>query len=427
MSQELFYKKRCKRLGVILAASCLLNVSLLAFGLYEWQEAGFSSLALSAFRPHKSKLYRQNGKELPTLTQSLRELELLEYDALVAMLADETLVSEGYKKQDLAVAMLGHKYYFDVDRALGGPLAVRRFFTYMSQNEAQAGIILYPDADIEVIKQFQKREKWPFTSEGLLVEYKKAQDPEVKDAFLLSNEYRTLELLLTRGTTVSRDEIFDFVTRVDYTLVKNLHAEMVKSQDFSPEVRKGFLVGALPHSAVILYKTDPRFTTHSLTDKQALMLLEVLNSKEYALSLLEAPRSKKVWSAAMAMLDPTCDSRQTLLERHGRVAKAPVKLPEKSPEKSKLQPKLQQTVQPPVPSKPKPAAKPVAKTPVKTAPKSAPKPADKLHVVQQGDNLWNISKRYGVDIDTIKKYNKLTSDALKPGSTLRIPPKPNKN
>lgn len=420
MSQELFLKKRCKRLGYILAASCLLNVSLLAFGLYEWQEAGFSSLAISSFRPQKSKLYRQNGKDLPTLTQTLRELELQEYDALVALLADETPVAEGYKKQDLAAAMLAHKYYFDVERAIGAPLAVRRLFTYMSQNDSTTGIILYPGADMEAIRRFSKTERFPQTAEGLLVEYKKTQDPNLKDLFLQSNEYRSIEILLTRGTPFSRDEIFDLVSCIDYKLVKNFHNEMVKSQDFSPEVRRGFLLTALPHSAIFLYKTDPRFCSQSLTDKQALTVLTALgttqSAKEYALSLLEAPRSKDVWTTAMATLDPSCDNRQTLLERHGRIKKTVIK---DQSEGKKTQPK------------PAAAPLPAAKAPVKAKPAPASKAAAAskpalVHVVQQGDTLWHLSKRYGIDIDKIKKYNKLTSDALKPGSTLLIPQNPPK-
>jgi LysM repeat protein len=43
------------------------------------------------------------------------------------------------------------------------------------------------------------------------------------------------------------------------------------------------------------------------------------------------------------------------------------------------------------------------------------------YVVKSGDTLWQIAKRYGVDVEVIKKHNKLTNDALKPGSTLLIP------
>ena len=404
MSQEHFFRKRSRRLGYLLAVSCFLNISLLSFGMYEWKEGGFSFLAISSFRPQKSKLYRQSGKEQPTLTKSLQELRDLDFQALVAILDDSTSVGEGYTRQALALSMLAHKHYFDVGRALGHTVPVRRLFTYISEE-----IVLYPDlspTDFAACRQFALQEKWPKTCEGLLVQYKEAQDPLLKETILQTVEYRTVEILLTRGTDISRDAIFDLVLAVEYNKVKNLHQEMVKAQDFSPEVRRGFLVALLPHSAQILFKTDPRFAAHSLSDKEVLALLTALEknpvyAREYALELLDSPRSKVIWNRAFLFLceslqlNPQTESRAQLLKRFGRA------LPQKT------------------------VAVAPASTPKKPAPVVQPKPQPKVltHVVQQGDTLWHLSKRYGIDIQKIKQYNKLTSDALKPGTTLKIPPK----
>jgi LysM repeat protein len=43
------------------------------------------------------------------------------------------------------------------------------------------------------------------------------------------------------------------------------------------------------------------------------------------------------------------------------------------------------------------------------------------HVVSNGDTLFNISRRYGVDISEIKKLNSLESDQIRVGQLLRIP------
>ncbi len=437
-----------------------MNISLLAFGLYEWQEVGFSFLATSSFRPQVSKLYRQSGKELPTLTQSLRELEALDYTALLAMLTDTTQVAEGYKKRDVSLGMLSHKYYFDVHRALGTDTLGRLLFTYTAQNNESAGIVLYTDLTDEQfvsVIEFVKNEKWPYTPQGLLVQYKEQQDPLLKELFLQTNEYRCVEMVLGRGTQVSRDTIFDFVTAVDYKVVRDFYNEMVKAQDFSADVRRGFLLNALPQSAEILFKTDPRFCLHSVTDKQALMFLAEFNknpdmAEEYALGLLEAPRSKAVWNRATLLLceklglNPETENRNTLLERFGRYARqtqdkvtpmaivAPdVKLEVKQePEMpvAKTLPKIQKP-QVAVAVKP-PAVKAVAKASPQ-APKATPqapklqtkaKSYEIVYVVKSGDTLWHIAKRYGMSIDKIKKHNKLTSDTLKPGSMLRIPQEP---
>ena len=50
-----------------------------------------------------------------------------------------------------------------------------------------------------------------------------------------------------------------------------------------------------------------------------------------------------------------------------------------------------------------------------------PIPDSKLHVVQAGDTLWDISRMYeGLSIEKIKQLNKLKNNALKPGMRLRI-------
>jgi membrane-bound lytic murein transglycosylase D len=44
----------------------------------------------------------------------------------------------------------------------------------------------------------------------------------------------------------------------------------------------------------------------------------------------------------------------------------------------------------------------------------------RYHTVQQGDTLWNISLRYGLPIDDIKKANKIRGNEIKPGMKLIV-------
>jgi len=53
--------------------------------------------------------------------------------------------------------------------------------------------------------------------------------------------------------------------------------------------------------------------------------------------------------------------------------------------------------------------------------KAIPPKREKTYVVQEGDSLWKIARKYKIDIDLIKKRNGLKSDALKPGTTLKLP------
>jgi membrane-bound lytic murein transglycosylase D len=73
---------------------------------------------------------------------------------------------------------------------------------------------------------------------------------------------------------------------------------------------------------------------------------------------------------------------------------------------------------------------PVEVSPRSTAPEQNKKPTpvkkpvqkvQKIHSVQPGDTLWNISRRYdGLTVEQLRKVNKLKSDALKPGQKLVI-------
>ncbi len=72
--------------------------------------------------------------------------------------------------------------------------------------------------------------------------------------------------------------------------------------------------------------------------------------------------------------------------------------------------------------------KPVAETAGRTVthnkakkPVQLPKDPSKIHVVQSGDSLWTISRKYpGVSIENLRKWNGIRGNNLKPGTKLRL-------
>jgi LysM repeat protein len=54
---------------------------------------------------------------------------------------------------------------------------------------------------------------------------------------------------------------------------------------------------------------------------------------------------------------------------------------------------------------------------------SASTEGQKIYVVKSGDNLMKIAKTYGVTAKQLRSYNNLTTDAIKVGQKLKIPPK----
>ena len=62
----------------------------------------------------------------------------------------------------------------------------------------------------------------------------------------------------------------------------------------------------------------------------------------------------------------------------------------------------------------------VAATPAKST-TPLPVPGSKTYTVQEGDTLWDISRKFeGLTIDKLKSLNNLTSNKLQPGQKLII-------
>ncbi|MCB9006126.1 MAG: LysM peptidoglycan-binding domain-containing protein [Ardenticatenaceae bacterium] len=55
------------------------------------------------------------------------------------------------------------------------------------------------------------------------------------------------------------------------------------------------------------------------------------------------------------------------------------------------------------------------------APTPTPTPETVIYVVQRGDTLYSIARRYGATVDAVKAANGLTSNNISPGQQLIIP------
>lgn len=51
-----------------------------------------------------------------------------------------------------------------------------------------------------------------------------------------------------------------------------------------------------------------------------------------------------------------------------------------------------------------------------------PRPTGDTHTVVAGETLWSISRRFGCSVPELMSWNNLTTDAIKPGQTLRVRP-----
>lgn len=359
--------KQLQRLTVGLMISGALNVVLVFLILY---------LALN---PPKLQFDRPvEVVEIPatyerTNGELLRQFRMLPFEALTQKLDEKTLIENGYSVRDLALASLVNFHAFDLERALGRVPEERSLVIGKRQNGSYLTVKVFPglsETDFEKIDVFVRTEKWPQNANGLFSALKKqapSYDSSLKEAFMMTSEYRWMGKLMQGGIGVSSDELLQLVLDSDWKTV----AEMAQKKESSASLRQQFLIRLIEKKskagALVFLKTDSNYVAYRLDDGHLIMLLGLLDSENPHASLLQkrvlaSPRSNAVLAAA---------------KRLSAGAKPEISL--KEPEK-----------------------------------------ASKEYIVQEGDNLWKISRRFNIDIERIKKQNQLQTDTLKPGTSLKL-------
>jgi LysM repeat protein len=149
-----------------------------------------------------------------------------------------------------------------------------------------------------------------------------------------------------------------------------------------------------------------------------------LKNMEARLKAAEEKLVKLEWiDTGLARLDRKEKEMATMSERMQQLEAA---MNKKSDQIARETVKPAAAVKPPEPP-PAPKAEAAAQKPdpAKTsAPAAKADPKAKAHVVQKGDTLYGISRKYGVPADQLMKANKLgPKDPIKPGQQLVIPAK----
>ncbi len=275
---------------------------------------------------------------------------------------------------------------------------------------------------------------------------------------------------------IRKHELVDVILEGTWTLLSQFVEQQRQLNDLSDARRQHLLLNYIRKgsetAAYMLLKTDGEFALKKLDDVLVITILQLLSTKteeseKFALALLVSPRSTSVWQQASlrlyeyageaipddwnyqtslkrftpdkAILDSTIKPVVAVASTSSKLQPSPVQ--STSPSKS-LTPKLASTpVSRPLVSANKPVsqnsmppkgrliASSDGSDPSKNASTSSKKlsgqqrrqPQYRLYIVQEGDSLWKIARRFGVDMDTLKENNHLQSNALKPGTVLKIP------
>lgn len=393
--------------------------------------------------------------------EMIRSFRAIPTQQLLMKLTNSQLVENGYTQRDLALAALVAFHHFDLSRALLGqaqPSQQRKIPLGRNRRGEWVEATVYPglsEQQFQAIIQFANTERWPLTSQGIfhhLRQKKKQHDPTLVDAFFLTPEFISVETLFNRSEVhVEKSDLLKVLCQGNWALLSTFTEQQRVAQDLSAAKRQKFLLDYIAHgskaAAYLILKTDGPFAALKLDDKHVLGILNALDEKtpeaeQFSFAMLTSPRSDAVWQMAAARLyDYAGEARPETNLHHAaltrfvpsasmpQVSTVPAAVTVVKAELIATKPskKTPQKVMPAKPSNPTKATPPKTSTPKKSVPKSEkgnPKPAakkGKTYIVQDGDSLWKIAKRFKVDIEVLKAHNNLKSDFLKPGSSLKIP------
>lgn len=351
-----------------------------------------------------------------TNAETIAQFATMSYAELIDQLGNPEPIEAGYKKRDLALASLAAFHFINLDKALHGSPLQKRILSYQRKDgPEQVDIMVYPglsEDQFQGIAQFIKTEKFPLTTKGLFFELKQSKmprEPSLLEAFYLTPEFTTLMTLFNRaGVPLPSEYVVEVIAQGDWSLLEQFTQEQKLSQDLSPIRLKNLLSSYIRCRSVlaakILLEWDRDFILKKLEDPDLMAFLDLFSTKTGALEtflkeIITSPRSDAVWKKAAeklyAFAELPCPDPYDHLVTLQTFAKDRLPL----------------------------LSKPATQEPVAAA---MPPPAilvkgKRTHVVQSGENLWKIARKYKVSIDALKKANHLETDKLRPGKELVIP------
>ncbi|NNM43508.1 MAG: LysM peptidoglycan-binding domain-containing protein [Chlamydiae bacterium] len=420
-SKDIHWVKKTKWLIQTLIVSVTLNIGfLITFGYFVWKD----STSITDFSDRQAAW--GEGKDEFSLKNSdlLTFYSGLSYPELVTLLLNKQHVEEGYTKRDLALACLVAFHHFHLEKALGAPAQQKRMARVKTENgQKEIEIAIFPalaEFQYQAVVKFAKTEKWPLTSQGIFYEIQRTRiprDPTLLEAFYLTPEfYSVLNLFSHSELRIDKQLLVEMVAEFDWSMLQSFFEQQKEAQDFSVSRRRFFLLDFLKKrskiAAMLLIQTDREFAEKKLDDEDVMTLLDLTQEKsveaeKFAKDLLISARSDMVWKKAAKKLYDFCG--EPIQEPYDHRLALQKFIPEEALSKIETLPeKIVLAASPPAP----------IPAPEKTAKKTVKK---KVHVIQQGDSLWKIAKKYKVSVEALMKINHLESEKLRVGKELEIP------
>lgn len=387
----------------LLVISVAINIGLLATFVYQnilSSPEVFYSYEMSSSSMESTRSQISNSDYLT----SIKDYPFRE---LVAILTDDELLEQGFRKRDLALSILVQDHYFNLQKALANRPFSERILEYKDGKDFKT-IKVFPglrEYEYDAIIHFAVTEKWPMICKGLFYQLQANTflDKDLVDAFCVTQEYHILETLFYQSpVTVSNLELVEVVRDYDWKYISRFCEDQKISQDLSIDKRRTFLLHGINHesmhAASILLKTDFLFVLQKLDDMYTLRILELIQKSsdeaiQLCVELLKSPRSDAVWQK----------SAQKLYLFHGEVP----------PEKLVYTQVVARFTNK--------ASVQTTRTQLEEIARNDQVGDMLFHRVREGETLWKIARIYDVELADLIETNGLEGDQIRPGIQLLIP------
>lgn len=413
MDQQLehTFLRRTRILTQALIISGTLNIGLLCtFFYYSLQDE--KNILEKDLPTHSVKQATQTNQDV------FKAYCALSFEDLLLRLSNAEHVEEGVTKRDLALAALTTVHHLNVEKALGGTPYEKHLMLYRLAEGAQpTAVPLYlglTHHQFEAIENYVREEKWPITAKGMFLHLKHASqnpDSSLLEAFYLTEPFDTIYQMLTKtGTNLSKEELVEVLTAGDPQSFELFG----KNAQIDPDMKRSFLLKyalfGSKKAASLLLSSDAEFALKQIEDAPLIQLMEIASFDvplitSFAKGVLKSLRPEPVRKKAASIL--YAHAKEPLPEPYDTSVALRRFFPEYFEQKERAA-----TIA---------TKKEVLPPPVKAMVTS---PSPHFYVVQEGDSLWKIARRYKVGVEAIMKANGLDSEKLKPGRKLLIPESP---
>jgi hypothetical protein len=349
-----------------------------------------------SYKPKIENVECDNSVSFSIKVPFLEKLQKIKYVHLVDLLKDTRNVEQGYRVQDFALGALASYHDFDVERGLERGHLRQKKWEFKGKH-----FFLFPgctQADFEKLQLFAKEEKWPFTTKGLFRKIARDSiensEPALLYFFCHTPQFIVFETLFARTQVpIQKKRVLKLALEGGWDLFEQFHLEQLKNADFSSHVRRNLLLNAIARNsteaAMLLLLTDEQFALQQLEDQQMYHLLDLLPQKKELLPFVQqiasSPRDDRVCRKASTWIAAYAGEGFSEIAGHYY----------EKPGLKELRPVFRQS------------------------PPAAPESGQ--HLIQPGESLWIIARKYKTSVDLLMQLNHLQTAVLQPGKYLKIP------